>query len=109
LHRSDILRSVFREGAAAAVDADQEGLAGGRHGNGAARMAERKPFEIPTDRKGRVRPPVLAVKELSVSFGGIRAVDGVDLSVHEGQILGLIGPNGAGKTTIFDLVSGFLS
>ena len=109
LHRSDILRSVFLEGAAAAVDADQEGLAGGRHGNGAARTAERKPFEIPTDRKGRVRPPVLAVKELSVSFGGIRAVDGVDLSVHEGQILGLIGPNGAGKTTIFDLVSGFLS
>jgi branched-chain amino acid transport system permease protein len=44
-----------------------------------------------------------------VNFGGIKAVNGVDLSVHEGQILGLIGPNGAGKTTIFDLISGFVT
>ena len=40
-------------------------------------------------------------------FGGVRAVDGVDLAVGEGELFGLIGPNGSGKTTLIDLVSGF--
>ena len=42
-----------------------------------------------------------------MSFGGIRAVDAVDLTVAPGEVVGLIGPNGAGKTTVFDLISGF--
>ena len=41
------------------------------------------------------------------SFGGIRAVDDVSITVGKGEIVGIIGPNGAGKTTLFDLVSGF--
>jgi branched-chain amino acid transport system ATP-binding protein len=45
--------------------------------------------------------------ELSVSFGGIRAVNGVSLTVAPREIVGIIGPNGAGKTTLFDLISGF--
>ena len=52
--------------------------------------------------------PLLATRALSKSFGGLRAVDGVDLVLEEGQILGVIGPNGAGKTTLFSLIAGSL-
>lgn len=53
--------------------------------------------------------PVLEVAELSKSFGGVRAVDGVTFSVSSGESLGVIGPNGAGKSTFVGLVSGALS
>lgn len=49
---------------------------------------------------------LLEVKNLGVSFGGLRAVDEVDFHIEEGQLYGLIGPNGAGKTTIFNLLTG---
>jgi len=52
--------------------------------------------------------PVLSARGISVSFGGLRAVDGVDLRVEEGQLVGLIGPNGAGKTTFIDAISAFV-
>ncbi|MEX0853785.1 MAG: branched-chain amino acid ABC transporter ATP-binding protein/permease [Bauldia sp.] len=52
--------------------------------------------------------PLLEVSGLRKSFGGVRAVDGIDLTVAPGEILGLIGPNGSGKTTALDLVSGAL-
>jgi branched-chain amino acid transport system ATP-binding protein len=51
---------------------------------------------------------LLAARGLSRSFGGLRAVAGLDLTVARGEMLGLIGPNGAGKTTVFNLLSGFL-
>jgi branched-chain amino acid transport system ATP-binding protein len=50
---------------------------------------------------------VLETSGLTKRYGGVSAVNGVDLTLHEGEILGLIGPNGAGKTTIFDLICGF--
>ena len=46
-----------------------------------------------------------AVEDLGVSFGGIRAVDGVSFEVEAGEVFTIIGPNGAGKTTIFNLIS----
>jgi branched-chain amino acid transport system ATP-binding protein len=51
---------------------------------------------------------VLSAKAVSVSFGGVRAVVGVDLEVGAGRLVGLIGPNGAGKTTFIDAVTGFV-
>ncbi len=51
---------------------------------------------------------VLTVERLSKSFAGVRALESVDVEVHEGEILGLVGPNGSGKTTLFNCVTGFI-
>jgi branched-chain amino acid transport system ATP-binding protein len=49
---------------------------------------------------------ILQIKNLTMDFGGIRAIDHLDIEVKEGEILALIGPNGAGKTTLFDCITG---
>ena len=49
---------------------------------------------------------LLEVKNLSISFGGLKAVDDFSVSIEKGQLYGLIGPNGAGKTTVFNLLTG---
>ncbi len=51
---------------------------------------------------------LLEVEELTVTFGGVRAVDAVSFAVTPGQLVGLIGPNGAGKTTTIDAITGFV-
>jgi branched-chain amino acid transport system ATP-binding protein len=50
--------------------------------------------------------PILEATGLAIAYGGIRAVDGMDIQVFPGSITGLIGPNGAGKSTLFNLLSG---
>ncbi len=50
--------------------------------------------------------PLLEVERVVKEFGGVRALDGVDLDIEPGQVVGLIGPNGAGKTTLFNVISG---
>ncbi len=54
-------------------------------------------------------PKKLVAEGIRVHFEGVRAVDGVDLTLERGQIMGLIGPNGAGKTTFMNAVSSFVS
>lgn len=49
---------------------------------------------------------MLEVKNLGISFGGLRAVDGFEVEIKKGQLYGLIGPNGAGKTTVFNMLTG---
>lgn len=51
---------------------------------------------------------MLEIRGLTKQFGGLTAVNDLNLSIHEGDVVGLIGPNGAGKTTVFNLVTGFL-
>ncbi|HUR49336.1 MAG TPA: MFS transporter [Acidimicrobiales bacterium] len=94
LERGDLIRSVFLEGAGASAN---------------GRAAEPRAAAV---RNVRSSPPasrqvVLELSGVSKHFGGIQAVDNVDLTLHDGEILGLIGPNGAGKTTLLDLISGF--
>jgi branched-chain amino acid transport system ATP-binding protein len=54
-------------------------------------------------------PPVLDVRDVALSFGGFRALDGVSLRVAPGEISAVIGPNGAGKTTLFNVITGHLA
>ena len=49
---------------------------------------------------------VLTVKNLSIAFGGLKAVENFEIEIDEGRLMGLIGPNGAGKTTVFNMLTG---
>jgi branched-chain amino acid transport system permease protein len=65
-----------------------------------AALAQRSPVDLSR--------PLLEIRDLSKSFGGIRAVAGLDLTVMPGRIVAVIGPNGSGKTTFFNLVTGLI-
>ena len=50
--------------------------------------------------------PILRAEHLGITFGGLRAVDDFNMTINNGELVGLIGPNGAGKTTVFNLITG---
>ncbi len=88
LRRPDVLRSVFLEGAAKTLG---------------KKTASRKRRRVDTE------DVALAVSDVRVAFGGIKAVNGVSIDFRAGAITGIIGPNGAGKTTLFDIISGYVT
>ncbi len=123
LDRPDVLRSVFIAGASAggpsnaptnapaSAEDDTVRARRRRRRNGepeVAAAARPAPVEALRLAPSPDAPIVLECCEVVKTFGGIIAVDHVDLQLQEGQILGLIGQNGAGKTTLFDCVSGFM-
>jgi branched-chain amino acid transport system ATP-binding protein len=89
LRRPDILRSVYLKGS----------------GVGRGRIAVRTYETAAVDAHAA---KALDVRNVSVHFGGIRAVNDVSFTLDQGTALGIIGPNGAGKTTLFDIISGFV-
>ena len=52
------------------------------------------------------KKPLLVAKDISISFGDLKAVDSFNLEINSGELIGLIGPNGAGKTTVFNILTG---
>jgi ABC-type branched-subunit amino acid transport system ATPase component len=116
LERPDVLRSVFLAGAEAALGMlgpEQERPAppatNGQEAEPAApvQVQVRSETVAPPDAPEETTP-VLWVRGVTKRFGGVVAVNGVDLTLHDGEVLGLIGHNGAGKTTLFDLVTGLV-
>ena len=53
--------------------------------------------------------PLLEIKDLSVQFGGLKALSQISIELRAGEVVGIIGPNGAGKTTLFNAISGFVT
>ncbi len=108
LQRPDILRSVFIAGASALHDSPGAGANGDGHDGHAPGEPARSSATSGDGDRLSPGTPVLECRGLVKTFGGITAVDHVDLEVRKGEIVGLIGHNGAGKTTLMDCVSGFL-
>ncbi len=77
----------------------------------AAALAPLPVAVVPKAREAARAPgkDLLVLRDVGIAFGGLRALDGVNLTVPEGGLYGIIGPNGAGKTTLFNVINGFLA
>ena len=64
---------------------------------------------LPREPRGPSGADLLVLRDVSISFGGLQALEGIDLAVPERGLYGIIGPNGAGKTTLFNVINGFLA
>ncbi|HVW79538.1 MAG TPA: ATP-binding cassette domain-containing protein [Mycobacteriales bacterium] len=104
LARTDVLRSVFIGGAAPATTANGANASNGgkRPRKKSAATRQRELAEL------IARPAVLECVNVGKSFGGVKVLNDIGMTVHKGEIVGLIGHNGAGKTTLFDVICGFL-
>jgi ABC-type branched-subunit amino acid transport system ATPase component len=99
LERGDLVRSVFLSGARDQIEAAKT--------EGSSDKTFRT-FDIASlVHSGKTRA-TLTARGLNKRFGGVTAVDDVDLDIEPGEIVGLMGPNGAGKTTVLDVLSGFV-
>ncbi|HUC04198.1 MAG TPA: ATP-binding cassette domain-containing protein, partial [Acidimicrobiales bacterium] len=112
LDRPDILRSVFIAGANSVTSLDApagvpSSPAGAVHATAASALTNGPGTRIRIPPSAEA-PKILECNGVQKSFGGIAALQGISLSLRDGEILGLIGHNGAGKTTFFDCISGFL-
>jgi ABC-type branched-subunit amino acid transport system ATPase component/sugar phosphate permease len=112
LECDDVLRSVFLGHALAddggGLASRANGSPNGSSGGQATELAPRVRATTGEPQPAAGAAPPLAVEGVSRSFGGVKAVDDVSLTLAPGELLGIIGANGAGKTTLFDLVSGFV-
>jgi ABC-type branched-subunit amino acid transport system ATPase component/ABC-type branched-subunit amino acid transport system permease subunit len=123
LHLGNWYNTITAIGLILTIVLNPEGLVGPVHERLAARRTKRsgrrpaggattptssRPSSSPADVATPARnPSLLSIRGVGVRFGGVVAVDNVDIDVAERTIVGLIGPNGAGKTTLIDAVSGF--
>ncbi len=99
LERGDLVRSVFLSGAREQLESPKAAAAGDK---------TFRTFDIASlVHSGKTRA-TLTARGLNKRFGGVTAVDDVDLDIEPGEIVGLMGPNGAGKTTVLDVLSGFV-
>src|SRR5580658_103006 len=64
-------------------------------------------MRAPSSREAAVGEVLLAVEDVSLTFGGVRALNGVSFDIRKGEILAIIGPNGAGKTSMLNVINGF--
>ncbi|HEV7685661.1 MAG TPA: ATP-binding cassette domain-containing protein, partial [Acidimicrobiia bacterium] len=108
LERGDLVRSVFLSGARDQLQADAgvRGVPADKAGGASDKTF--RTFDIASlVHSGKTRA-TLTARGLNKRFGGVTAVDDVDLDIEPGEIVGLMGPNGAGKTTVLDVLSGFV-